>query len=119
MISGAIDAFNTPITVRRTNQATVFVNGLSQVQTDVDEFCINRCSVQPLMARERQLLPSGVRDKELLKLYTPCTLNSVDVEGKVKADRIDYKGQEYVVQSVEDWSEHGGFFKIVAIKEND
>lgn len=119
MISGAIDAFNTPITVRRTNTATVFVDGLSQVQTDVDEFCINRCSVQPMSARERRLLPSGISDKELLKLYTPCTLKSVDVEGKVKADRIDYNGQEYVVQSVEDWQAHGGFFKVVAIKEND
>ena len=119
MISGAIDAFNTPILVRRTNQATVFVDGLSQVQTDVDEFCVDDCSVQPLTPRERKLLPSGISDGELLKLYTPCALRSVDVEGKVKADRVDYNGQQYVVQSVEDWMAHGGFFKAVIIKEDD
>ncbi len=119
MIEEIISEFATPITVRRTNQATVFVNGLQQVETDVDTFCIQNVSVQPMQARERQVLPSGIRDRELLKAYTPCTLRSVNVEGKVKADRVDYNGQEYVVQSVEDWQGHGGYFKCVFIKEND
>jgi hypothetical protein len=109
----------TPITVRRTNEATTYVKGLAQVTTDVDEFCIQDVSVQPMVARERQVLPELIRDSELLKLYTKCTLQSVDVEGKKRADRIDYKGQEYVVQSVEDWFEHGGFYKVIAVKEDD
>lgn len=119
MIEGIIDCFQTPITVRRTNEATTFVNGLAQVVTDVDEFCIQNISVQPMLARERQVLPELIRDRELLKAYSPCTLQSVDVEGKVRADRVDYNSQEYVVQSVEDWSDHGGFFKVILIKEND
>ena len=119
MIAEAIDCFATPITVRRTNQATVFVNGLSVVQTDVDEFCVDVVSVQPMVGRERLVLPELIRDRELLKMYSPCNLQSVNVEGKVRADRLDYKGQQYVVQSVEDWFDHGGYYKVVAVKEND
>lgn len=119
MIADAIECFTTPITVRRTNVATVFVGGLAQVQTDIDEFCVNNVAVQPMLARERQVLPELIRDRELLKLYTPCQLRGVDVEGKVRADRLSYKGQQYVVHSVEDWFDQGGFYKVVVIKEND
>ncbi len=119
MIADSISCFATPITVRRTNAATTFVNGRSQPPTDVDTFLLENVSVQPMLARERVVLPELIRDREILKLYTPCSLQSVNVEGKVRADRIDYNSQEYVVQSVEDWSAHGGFFKVIAVKEND
>lgn len=119
MIADAIDCFPSPITVRRTNAATTFVDGLAVVPTDVNEFCLDRVSVQPMSPRERMLLPELIRDRELIKLYTACNLQSVNVEGKIRADRLAYRGQNYVVQSVEDWENDGGFFKVVAVKEND
>jgi hypothetical protein len=118
-VSMAIDCFETPITVRRTNQATTFVNGRAQIPTDVDTFQVIHVSVQPMQARERQVLPELIRDRELLKMYTKTLLQSVDVEGKVRADRLTYNDHEYVVQSIEDWFAHGGYYKVVAVKEND
>ena len=118
VIGRIISYFNTPITVRRTSEATTFVNGLAQV-ADVDTFHLNGVNVQPLTGRERELLPELIRDHELKKLYTRCPLLSADVEGKVRADRIDYRDQEYVVQSVEDWDPNGGYYKVIIIKEND
>ena len=119
MIGAIIDRFNTPVTVRRTNESTTYTNGLAEVVTDVDTFRLDHVSVQPVTGRERQLLPEGIRDRAIIKLYTRCPLLSVDVEGKVRADRIDYEDQEYVVQNVENWEPNGGFYKVLAIKEND
>ena len=118
MIGQIISAFNTPITVRRTNEATTFTDGLAEV-IEADAFSVQGVSVQPLTGTERQSLPELIRDRALIKLYTRCPLLSVDVEGKVRADRIDYRGHEYVVQSVQDWGPNGGYYKVVAIKEND
>ncbi len=119
MIGRIISYFNTPITVRRTTEATTFVNGLAQLVTSIDTFHLNGVSVQPLTGRERELLPEGIRDRELKKIYSRCPLLSIDVQGKVHADRIDDYGQEYVVQSVENWDRIGGYYKVIIIKEND
>lgn len=119
MIEQAIDCFTQSVTVRRVNQATSFVDGLAQVVTDVDEFCVDHASVQPMKANERMVMPEGIRDSAMIKIYTDCRLLCVDIEGKKRADRLDWKGEEYVVQSCEDWVADGGYYKIVAIKEND
>lgn len=119
MIADIIQEFATPFTVRRTNEATTFVDGLAQVTTDVDEFEVCDGSVQPLKAQERMLMPELIRDRGMLKIYTKTAVRSVDVEGKKRADRITYGDQAYVVQSVEDWDAHGDYYKIVAVKEDD
>ena len=119
MIADAIECFLTPITVRRTNEATTYVNGLAQVVTNVDEFCLEEASVQPVGGRERLVLPELIRDREMKKIYTACELLSVDVQGKKRADRITYKGKNYVVQTVIDWDDHGGYFKVLMVKENE
>jgi len=118
VIGRIISHFKTPITVRRTNEPASFVNGIATV-ADVETFQLTHVNVQPLTGRERQLMPELIRDRALIKLYTRCPLLSIDIEGKVRADRIDYRGQEYVVQTVEDWDPNGAYYKVIAIKEND
>lgn len=119
MISAAIDAFNTPIVVTRYTTVVTFVDGIAQPVTDTDEFELTGCSFQPVTARERQLLPELIRDRETAKVYTKCLLRSVDVEGKELADRVTYREQTYIVQSTQDWIPHGEYYKAVVVKEND
>ena len=119
MISSAIDAFPTTIEVKRTTVAIEFVDGIAQPVTSWDNFELTDCSFQPLTARERMLLPELIRDRETAKVYTKCLLRSVDVEGKLLADRVTYREQTYVVQSVQDWVPHGQFYKAVLVKENN
>lgn len=121
MVGAIIPNWSTPITVHRATQTVSFVNGIEQPATSINSFTITRCCVQPMGGRERQVLPELIRDRELIKIYNQeCqNLRSVDVEGKKLADRIDWQDQEYVVQSVDDWTQHGGFYKFVAVKEND
>lgn len=119
MTSSAIDAFATTIEVSRATVATEYVDGIAQPVTTWDDFEIFDCSFQPMTARERLLLPELIRDRETAKVYTKCELRSVDVEGKVLADRVTYRDQTYVVQSVQDWIPHGDFYKAVLVKEDD
>lgn len=118
-VSVAIDAFHTPLNVRRYTQAVTFTDGIAQTVTDVDEFEMHGTCVQPMNPRERQLLPELIRDREVSKVYTKCQLRSVDVVGKVLADRINYRDENYVVQSVFDYEPHGQYWKVLLIKEND
>lgn len=119
MISAAIDPFNTPVTVTRSTTEVQFVDGIAQPVTTTDVFELTGISVQPMSARERTLLPELIRDRETLKAYTKCQLRSVDVEGKLLADRVAYREQNYVVQSVQDWIPHGQYYKVTLVKDND
>ena len=120
MIGEIISEFSVPIRVRRTNVATTYVNGLAQVTTDVDTFGLEcGISVQPLTGKQREVVPEGFRDRNLIKLYTQYELLGIDVVGKVRADRITYNDEDYVVHSVENWHADGAYWKVIAIKEND
>lgn len=119
MISNAIDAFPSPLMVHRATVAVEFVDGVAQPTTSWDEFEIVPISVQPMVGRERLLLPELIRDREVLKAYTRCELKSVGMEDKLLADRVTFKEQRYVVQSVEDWSTHGEYWKAILVKEDD
>jgi len=119
MISSAIDYFNTPVMVTRVDEVVEFVDGVAQPVTKWDEFEMTGCTFKPWNPRERMLLPELIRDRELSLLYTKCWLRSVDVAGKLRADRITYREERYVVASVEDWAPHGAYYKAVLMKEND
>ena len=118
-VSFAIDAFYTTLAVRRYTEAVTFTDGIAQTVTEVNEFDIVGASFQPMNARERMLMPELIRDRELSKCYTKCELLSVDVVGKKLADRVTYREENYIVQSVEDWAPHGDFWKVTLVKEND
>lgn len=119
MISSAIDAYPSPLTVRRATVAVVYVDGIATPTTTWDEYEIIPISVQPMGMRERELLPELIRDREVLKCYTRCELRTVDVPNKIVADRVEYKDEHYVVHGVEDWSTHGQYWKALLVKEND
>ena len=118
-VAEAIECFETPLTVRRTNSTTTFVDGIAQTNTNVDTFCLEGANMQSMNARERQVLPELIRDRETRKIYTTCELRSVEVEGKLRADRIEWNRQRYIVQSIEDWTDDGGYYKVIVVKEDD
>lgn len=62
-------------------------------------------SVQPLRARERELLPEGQRSKEAIKIYTTTQLYTVREQDKKKADKVDWEGRTFEVASVETYTD--------------
>lgn len=71
-------------------------------------------SVQPLRGKDLQNLPEGLRNEDLLKVYTTTELR---VAGDYAPDAIMVDGQAYEVQTVERWGEFG-YWKAIARKRS-
>lgn len=63
-----------------------------------------------------ELLPEGFRTKQAVKIYSPEELRTGDAEAHVEADRVEYRGETFEVHSVEDWDDHGAYWKVIAVK---
>lgn len=100
------------VTVTR-GTAGSYTNG-RYVAGSTSEITISEISVQPMSARERQLLPEGTKDKEVIKLYTTTALLSADQATRVPADVVAYQGLNYRVFAVEDRHLNGGYYKALA-----
>jgi hypothetical protein len=74
-------------------------------------------SIQPVSGKERQLLPEDIKTKNTVKIYSREQLKTTNVIGKIPADKVVYKGVSYEVAVSEDWQEHGGFYKAIAVQE--
>ncbi len=114
-----IDEISSKYTVTRTAAATVFTKGRPDVPaTTTLEI---RGVFQPMNGRERLLLPENIRDSEVAKFYVSDSnlLQTVDIVGKVKADRIAINSFNYVVQIELEWRTLGGYRKYVLAKLNE
>lgn len=63
-------------------------------------------SVQPISARERELLPEGTRIKEIFKLYTTTELLPPRGTPPTGGDVVTINGRSYLVTSCQDYSTH-------------
>lgn len=104
-----------PLTVRRKPVGT-FVKGRYVPSGAETVFTIANCSLQPMDPEELELLPEGFRTKQVVKIYSPEELHTGDAEAGQEADRIEYRGETFEVHSVEDWDDHGAYWKAVAVK---
>jgi len=105
-----------PLTVRRKATGT-FVKGRYVPSSTETVLTIAGCSLQPMGAKELELLPEGFRTKQVVKVYTPEELRTADAEAGHEADRVEYKGETFEVHSVEDWDDHGRFWKAICVKQ--
>lgn len=114
----SIGMFATPVDIIREKEGSYNSKG-RYVPGATTETCFANISIQPLSARERLQLPEAIRTKELVLVYSKDELRTDRPGDGLKADRFVYKGNTYVVNTVEDWSDHGGFYKVIAEKAND
>lgn len=61
-------------------------------------------SVQPLSARERMMLPEGIRTKASVKIYTEEPLFTAEPGGMKQSDRLRIDGVIWEVVSGQDYS---------------
>lgn len=65
-----------------------------------------RGAIQPLSARDLEMLPEGERTREQMKLYVPATqedLRTACVEHGEQADQVVHRGRRWEVHS---WQDH-------------
>ena len=73
-------------------------------------------SVQPVNGRDLLRLPEGLRTKELRALFATSALQTANEVAGTRADQVLIGADTYEVQTVEDWSTSGGFWKAIAAK---
>lgn len=80
-----------------------------------DTFYIH-ASVQIAKGDELLRLEEGRRTRSALKIYTTTKLHTANVDNGSQPDILEYKDDEYQVDLVDDWSEEGGYYKVLATK---
>lgn len=71
-------------------------------------------SIQPLVGRDLELLPEGLRTRELLKIYsaTPLLVHGANQN----PDLITISGVQYQVETAEQWGPDGNYYKMIVAK---
>jgi len=75
-------------------------------------------SVQVKKKKDLIRVEEGRRTKGAIKIYTDTQLQISSVDNSTQPDRIVHKGDEWELESEEDWSEDGEHYKYIAIKAN-
>lgn len=75
-----------------------------------------RAAIQPTSGRDLQRLPEGLRTTQLITIYTNTPLQTALAPSGNIADVVNYGGHSYQCQTVLDWSESGGYNKVIAQK---
>ena len=100
MSNRILERFGIPYTITRqvapaANQAFA-MNGAYQGpdQTGTSNF-IAVMSVQPLRGRDREFLPEGMREKEVVCALSDTELKVADQKTATQGDRFDWNGRTY------------------------
>lgn len=82
-----------------------------------EELFAARGNIQPAPGKERELLEDEDRLKDAILIFTSAELTAG--RGRVKADRVYWRGAAYRVALVEPWRDQGGFTKALAVLERE
>lgn len=118
-MAGLIDSFGRLYTFKRYS-APVMVHGQAQQPVEV----LNNglpwkmmASIQPISGFQVLALPEGMRNKELLKVYTTTSLQMADESSGTIGDRFTWNGRLYEIISKFNWADTDlTHYKFVAAK---
>lgn len=113
-LSRTIDRVSVSVEVTRTLPATLDHGRVSDSVTE-DVFTI-RASIQPTGTKDLQLLPEGMRNEDVVKVFTKTELFSVQRAESRVPDRFEYRGVNYQVELVDDWADLGNYFRVLAVR---
>ena len=116
-LSCAIEACAVDVHVTRFLPAQV-VKGRIKGDLPKQEFTI-RASLQPATQAQLQLAPEGMRAEGSVALFTETKLLTVHTSESQVPDRLHYKGIEYQVRMVDDWSDLGNYYEVLASRFED
>ena len=113
-VTSAIADLAVEVVVRRKASGAWDEHGRWEDQ-DYKEFTI-KAVVQPARGQELVRVEEGRRTRGAIKVYSPVKLQTASVETETQPDRIMWSGDTYEVEYVDNWSEVGGYYKVVALK---
>jgi hypothetical protein len=116
-LAGTVGRLSTPGTLTATRRAAGTTDGRGRAVEGATSTFPLQGSVQPVTGRDLLRLPEGLRTRELVAIISATELHTANAAAGTVADVVAYQGASYEVQSVEDWSLLGGYWRVVAAKE--
>lgn len=99
----------------RTGAAVVYVNGIATRGAEPGIVQVLACVV-PITGKDLQRLPEGERTTERRAVFTDYPLRT---SGPARwGDVVVIGGEDWQVESLEDWTALGGFVRAVVVKSN-
>lgn len=116
MLASVLDSFpQTTITVSR--RGAPYVND-GVVQPGPNTSLTMIAVVTPVTGRELERLPEGLRTRQPRRFFTVDALRTADDRSRFAADVVTIGDQEYQIERVSDWSDHGYYESIGVRLEN-
>lgn len=115
-LTGPLDALSPPVTLVRIRASAPAIER-GRVVPDADAEADFVANVQPTSGRDLQRLPEGARSSETITVWSKTELRTAT--SNAPADRVRYRGRIYEAQSLEDWSQLGGYFKAICAAVED
>jgi hypothetical protein len=94
--------------------AGTFTNGIFTHSAATD-ITLDPVAAHPATGQDLRRLPEGDRVSDVWAFYTSIPLRTTR-ENSYEADVIVKGAELYQVVHVEDWSERGGFWRVLAVK---
>lgn len=74
-------------------------------------------SVQPARPDEIVKLVENRRSREAIVLYSLDSLQALSVEKQLQPDLVVWRDSTWEIESIEDWSNSGGYWKAIATRQ--
>lgn len=72
--------------------------------------------ITPASFKQIEHLPEGLRTRQVLQVFADGDLRTANEPAGTQADTFTLGGKTFEVQSIEDWSANGGFWRALAVK---
>lgn len=116
-MAGLVPRYGNGVTLRRSRALTFdsstgrFAQPIS-FEPDVTITAV----VYRTIPREAAILPEGVRNKQLITIFTSVQLFAARSDVNKDGDIIIYRSEAYEVIKTEDWYVTGNYFKSIAVR---
>jgi hypothetical protein len=115
-LAGVVSSLSGGVVVTVARRATGSLAQGRYTPASPTTFTIPDAVVSPATGRDLLRLPEGVRTREVLAILSTVELRTANEHAATPADVVTYKGRAYEVQTVEDWTDNGGFWRALAAK---
>ena len=104
-VSQAIDLNTAKVTSVRRSEPGEYIDGMYVAGTTFVFKCL--CSTQQPTPKELQILPEGMRNRDILKFISNKPLRGTSDRDNIQADVVRHRGKDYSITHEGDWNDYG------------
>jgi hypothetical protein len=110
-----VKRYSIPYTITRYNPGSYDSNG--RWNADTTTAVPIQAHIQPLTGKEKDEVPEGRREKDMIRIYSDTVLKGVEVDStKTQPDRITYDNRTFEVFNARVWLDT--WYRAIGIRVN-